>query len=152
MGFRRLAVHLVAAASAVAVGGLAFMAAYAAGHPQFVETVCGLLPDRCVPNPQTVAANRGAIEWPALLGALALLAVVGVLRRPGRVSFVLGGAVGVATIGAALWMPGWLAPVSLAVLLSVAGSVGLIGAVIGWFASEALPETPPGWPWHHGGI
>jgi hypothetical protein len=130
------------------VGGvaLALMAVYAAMHPQ-------PLPDDQVDAWLVMAANQGAVQWPAILAVLSFVAAIAVLWRPGRLTYLLTGALGAVMVGIALTLPDWLATLApLAVLLGLTGVAAVIVAIVGWVPSEPLPESLPGWPEHHGGI
>ena len=136
-----------AAVAVVGAAALALMALYAAMNPQPVPTVNG------APDPAVIAANQGAVMWPALLAILSLIAAVAVLRSPGRFTYLLAGALGFFMVGLALTLPAWLSVLApLAVLLGITGVVAVLVAVVGWLPSEPLPESLPGWPEHHGGI
>jgi hypothetical protein len=144
---RSRAPFLSAAISVAAVVELGLMALFAAMNPQPVPTV------NDAPDPSVIAANQGAVMWPAFLAVLSLLAAVAVLRRPDRFTYLFAAALGLFMIGLALTLPDWLATIRpLAVLVGLTGAAAVIVAIVGWLPSPPLPESLPGWPEHHGGI
>ena len=148
---RSLASRVAAAASVVGAVGLVSMAAYAAAHPQVVPVIT--MSDWTGPDPSVVAENQGAVQWPALVATLALVAAIAVLRRPERLSYLFVGALGAVMIGIALTMPAWLSALApLATMLGFVGVIAIAAAIVGWIPSDPLPDTLPGWPEHHGGI
>lgn len=148
---RTLASRVAAAASIAGAAGLIFMAVYAATHPQVVPVIT--TGDWTGPDPSVVAENQGAVQWPALVAILALVAAIAVLRRPDRLSYLFVGALGVVMIGIALTMPAWLSALApLTTMLGLVGVIAIAAAIVGWIPSDPLPDTLPGWPEHHGGI
>lgn len=136
--------------SIVVSGVFAYAAAYAMTHPGPVSSVTD--DSGTHPSGTDIAANQGAIEWPAILAVVALLAAVILIRRPGRVGYLIAGALAGALLVTAGTRPSlqqlfeqspWL--------LGSIGAVGLLLAILGWILSDALPEGLPGWPVHHGG-
>jgi hypothetical protein len=148
---RSLASRVAAGASVAGAVGLIFMAVYAATHPQVVPVIT--MSDWTGPDPSVVAENQGAVQWPALVAILALVAAIAVLRRPDRLSYLFVGALGAVIFGIALTMPAWLSALApLATMLGLVGLIAVAAAVAGWIPSDPLPDTLPGWPEHHGGI
>jgi hypothetical protein len=151
----RLDRSLVARASALCAVGAAvvfgYAALYAATHAQPVSWITE--DGGTHPSASDVAANQGAVAWPAILAIVALLGAIALLRRPGRAGYLTTGAVASVVLGIAatstmserVFGP----PTGVLVCL---GAVWLLLSIIGWFMSDPLPEGLPGWPWHHGGV